>query len=161
MERILNNVSDDITRTTTYLSSERDNMRTLSLAVKNGDMYGKSLANRPFSGAGVFQQASASPQDIQAAATAQPAVLSGGPRPLVKIRFDRADVDYEQPVYLAVNEALQRYPNAHFDLVAVHPTSGNAAEVAIESTKARRNAERVLRTLTEMGLPLDRINLST
>lgn len=82
------------------------------------------------------------------------------PRPLAKIRFDQPDVAYEQPIYAAVNEALQRYPNARFDLVAVHPTNGNAAKVAIESTKARRNAEKVLRTLTEMGLPLDRIDLS-
>lgn len=79
---------------------------------------------------------------------------------LVKIKFDRNDVNYEEPVYVAVNEALQRYPDAHFDLVAVHPTNGNAAEVAIESTKARRNAEKVLRTLTQMGLPLDHIDLS-
>jgi hypothetical protein len=159
LERVLNNVSDDITRTNSYLSSERDNLRALSVAVKNGDLYGKALANRPFSSAGRFMQASASPQDIQGAAVSTPAMLSG-PRPLVKIRFDRADVEYEQPVYMAINEALQRYPNARFDLVAVHPTQGNAAEVAIESTKARRNAERVLRTLTEMGLPLDRIDLS-
>ena len=82
------------------------------------------------------------------------------PRPLVKIRFNQPDVDYEQPVYTAVNEALERYPNAQFDLVAVSPTSGNAAEKAIESTRARRNAEKVLRTMTQLGLSLDRVALS-
>ena len=59
-----------------------------------------------------------------------------------------------------MNEALERYPNARFELVAVHPNTGNAAEVAIESTRARRDAERVLRSLTQMGLSLDRIDLS-
>ena len=44
--------------------------------------------------------------------------------------------------------------------VAVNPTSGNAAEVAIETTRARRNAEKVLRTLTQMGLDTNRIDLS-
>jgi hypothetical protein len=82
------------------------------------------------------------------------------PRPLVKIRFDRPDVSYEQPVYMAVNEALARYPNARFELVAVHPGTGNAAQVAIESTRARRNAERVLRSLTQMGLSTDRVDIS-
>ena len=53
-----------------------------------------------------------------------------------------------------------RYPDARFDLVAVTPAQGNAAEVAIESTKARRNAESVLRTLTAMGLEQERIDLS-
>ncbi len=90
----------------------------------------------------------------------QASAALSGPRPLAKIKFDRSDVAYEEPVYLAVNEALKRYPNARFDLVAVTPTQGNAAEVAIESTKARRNAEKVLRTLSQMGLPQDRVDLS-
>jgi hypothetical protein len=172
IERLLNNVNDDITRTTTYLSSERNNLRTLALAVSNGDLYGKSLSNRPFSSVATAYEASA-PSNMSATAgspgmnmtpgsyTAPPrSAALNGPRQLVKIKFDRNDVNYEEPVYVAVNEALQRYPDARFDLVAVNPTNGNAAEVAIESTKARRNAERVLRTLTQMGLPLDRIDLS-
>jgi len=226
IERLLDNVNDDITRNSTYLSSERHNLRTLALAVTNGDLYGKSLANKPFSSVGAFggtrasytpQQAAAynnnpyapypttqdvmpspsgsfpAPQpypemeaiepieesafdepitDAPGAMAAPPmppaprarpqqsAAASSQMRPLVKIRFDRPNVEYEQPVYMAVNEALQRFPAAQFELVAIHPTRGNAAEVAIESTRARRNAERVLRTLTQMGLPLDRINLS-
>ncbi len=170
IERLLNNVNDDITRTTTYLSSERNNLRTLALAVSNGDLYGKSLSNRPFSSvAGAFPASADASMPVTAGSPGlqggngsygrQAAPLSG-PRPLVKIKFDQANVNYEEPVYVAVNEALQRYPDARFDLVAVHPANGNAAEVAIESTKARRNAEKVLRTLTQMGLPLDRIDLS-
>lgn len=161
IERMLNTVSDDITRTGAYLSSERNNMRTLSLAVTNGDLFGRSLANRAYNGSPQYQPASlASGQTFSAQnATASAAPLQN-PRPLIKIRFDRADVNYEQPVYAAVNEALERFPNARFDIVAVNPTKGNAAQVAIESTRARRNAERVLRTLTQMGLPLERIDLS-
>lgn len=155
IQRVLNTVNDDITRTSTYLSSERENLRILGLAVANGDFYGRSLASRPFSGAPAYQPASAGTGAI----AATPAALSG-PRPLAKIMFDKPDVAYEEPVYLAVNEALKRYPDARFDLIAVTPTSGNAAEVAIESTKARRNAEKVLRTLTSMGLPQERVDLS-
>ncbi|MCB1531521.1 MAG: hypothetical protein KDJ35_01500 [Alphaproteobacteria bacterium] len=159
IERILNNVNDDITRTATYLNSERNNLRTLSLAVANGDLYGKSLGNRPFSSAGSYQVASSNAVAGDASYNAAAAPLDS-PRPLVKIRFNQPDVDYEQPVYTAVNEALERYPNAQFDLVAVSPTSGNAAEKAIESTRARRNAEKVLRTMTQLGLSLDRVALS-
>lgn len=167
IERLLNNVNDDITRTTTYLSSERNNLRTLALAVSNGDLYGKSLSNRPFSSvAGAFPASADASMPVTAGSpgmvngSSRSAAPLSGPRPLVKIKFDQANVNYEEPVYVAVNEALQRYPDARFDLVAVHPANGNAAEVAIESTKARRNAEKVLRTLTQMGLPLDRIDLS-
>lgn len=171
VERVLNTVNDDITRTSTYLSSERNNLRTLAFGVTNGDLYGKSLANRPFSSnAQAFQAdyapssydqpVAAQPASVMSATTYAPAPALSGPRPLAKISFDKPDVAYEQPVYAAINEALQRYPNARFDLVAVHSTQGNAAQVAIESTKARRNAEKVLRSLTQMGLPLDIIDLS-
>ncbi len=164
IDRILNTVNDDITRSSAYLSSERSNLRTLALGVTNGDLYGISLANRPFSNVPEFIQASTGSNNAVSSQSLAPRASAGGalssPRPLVKIRFDRANIDYQQPIYLAVNEALERYPNARFDLVAIHPTSGNAAEVAIESTKARRNAESVLRTLTQMGLSSDRVDLA-
>lgn len=164
IDRLLNDVNDDITRTTAYLSTERNNLRTLSLAVANGDLYGKSLANHPFSRApqsNLLQQANyagaAQPMPMPAPNVAP---ASRGPRPLAKIRFDKPNVDYEQPIYVAVQNAMEQYPNGRFELIAVHPTSGNSAQVAIESTRARRNAERVLRTLTQMGIPLEQIDLS-
>lgn len=160
IQRVLNTVNDDMSRTSTYLSSERGNLGVLGLAVANGDFYGRSLAQRPFSSAPAYQAASVG----GSASASIPAVPSSsalaGPKPLAKIKFNKPEVDYEEPVYLAVNEALKRYPDARFDLVAVTPTQGNAAQVAIESTKARRNAEKVLRTLAQMGLPQDRIDLS-
>lgn len=162
IERILNNANDDITRTSAYISTERNNLRTLSVAVSNGDLYSKSLAARPFSNVEAFGGTELSSIDSpngQNSPMVQEAVLNG-PRALVKIKFDRPDVNYEQALYIAVSEALQRYPNARFDLVAIHPTEGNAAKVAIESTRARRNAERVLRSLTQIGLPVDRVDLS-
>lgn len=167
IDRLLNNINDDITRTVAYVGAERENMRTMSLAITTGDLFGKSLSNRPFSN---VQQASFAPaasagnmmlqQPGGYAPAPAMAAASAGARPLVKIRFDKPDVAYEQPMYMAVNEALTRYPNARFELVAVHPSTGNAAEVAIESTRARRNAERVLRSLTQMGLDLGRVDLS-
>jgi hypothetical protein len=158
IERLQNSVNDDITRTTSYLGTERNNLRTMSLAITTGDLFGKSLANRPFSGA---QPASfAADGGMGSAGMGMNAAPISAPRPLVKIRFDKPNVAYEQPVYMAVNEALQRYPNARFELVAVHPTGGNSAESTIESTRARRNAEKVLRSLTQMGVTMDRLDLS-
>ncbi|MBI2235000.1 MAG: hypothetical protein HYU57_08495, partial [Micavibrio aeruginosavorus] len=160
IERMQNSVNDDITRTVSYLGTERSNLRTLSLAITTGDLMGKSLSNRPFSSAqpaSFTADGGLAPVDSGAAMGAVPAPA---PRPLVKIRFDKPNVSYEQPVYMAVNEAMQRYPSARFELVAVHPTGVNSAEGAIESTRARRNAEKVLRTLTQMGVGMDRIDLS-
>lgn len=160
IERILNNVNDDITRSSTYLSSERSNLRTLSLAVQKGNFFGQSLSNRPFSGAkSVGQDVRSDDMGIQAAAPMSHGALVQ-PKLLAKIRFDSDDVSYEQAVYVAVNEALERYPDARFNLIAIHSTNGNAARIAIESTRARRNAERVLRSMTQMGLDTDRIDLA-
>jgi len=177
IERILNDVNDDITRTTAYLSTEQRNLRTLSLAVSNGNLYGKSLANYPFSRAQqspLLQPASLSAQPapmVQPMAQQAPMMEPprgsfgpsssvGAPKPLAKIRFDKPNVAFEQPIYVAVQNALEQYPDTRFELIAVHPTSGNPAQIAIESTRSRRNAERVLRTLTQMGVNLERIDLS-
>lgn len=161
IDRLLTEVNDDITRTASFLSTERNNLRTVALGVTTGDMYGRSLANRVFNAPApdsLMQPASfGAPMEPMAS----PAMTSvpGGRRPLAKIRFDQANVNYEQPVYLAVSEAMQKYPGARFEIVAVHPTQGNAAQLAIESTKARRNAEAVMRSLGQMGLPLEKVDL--
>lgn len=157
IDRQLNNVNDDITRTASFLSSERSNLRAVALAVTNGDMYGKSLANKSFASGTAGQASFLQPASY---APMQSAGMPSGRRQLAKIRFDNPDVNFEQPVYLAVSEALEKFPQASFDIVAIHPTGGNAAQNTIESTRARRNAERVMRSLTQMGLDLSRIDLS-
>jgi hypothetical protein len=169
-DRVIRNISDDIARTVSYVSSERSNLRTLSLAVTNGDLYGRRLQANAYGSAdngASFTNVSAKAEPVTqtslngaaSANTGSQEQLQGG-KILAKIRFDRSDVDYEQPVYTAVSEALRRYPEARFEITAINPTRGNAAEVAIETTRARRNAEKVLRTLSEMGLSADRVVLS-
>ena len=65
-----------------------------------------------------------------------------------------------EALYTAINRALARRPQAGFDLVAVAPSAGNAAQSAAAANAARRNAENVLRSLTSMGLPASRVTLS-
>ena len=148
IDRLLNELNEDVSRQTNYVGRERANLTVLSLAVKNGELFGTSLANRAFSSAGGV---SSQPQRIGNLANR---------RPLVVIRFDRPDVPYEEPLFTAVSEALNRRPAAVFDLVSVVPQRGTPAQVALSANNARRNAERVLRNLTAMGLPSDRISLS-
>jgi len=56
IDRLLNDLSEDISRQSNYVSNERRNLTVLSLAIKNGELYGGSLNNRAF--------ASAAPQQI-------------------------------------------------------------------------------------------------
>jgi hypothetical protein len=149
IDRLLNELSEDISRQTTYVANERRNITTMSLAVKNGELYGTSLVNRAFA-----------QNQALASAAAQSSGPTVGERPLVVIRFDRPDIPYQQALYNAVSRALERKPNASFDLVAVTPKRGSAAQTALNSTQTKRNAEAVLRTLADMGLPANRVKLS-
>ncbi|HTZ77935.1 MAG TPA: hypothetical protein VMC10_08500 [Stellaceae bacterium] len=145
IDRLLNDLADDISRQSSYVTNERRNLTTLSLAIKNGELYGQSLANRAYSTA-------AGPQ-LALSTTAER-------RPLMVIRFDRPNVAYEQALYNAVSRALERRPGAAFDVVAVAPARGTPGQEALSTTTSKRNADAVVRSLTNMGLPADRINLS-
>src|SRR5690348_4766005 len=156
LDALLNSVSDEIARQSNYVANERDNLVTLSQAIKNGRLLGPSLASRAFAPTPVTRS---SLPARHAAATTQPAA-SGGNRPLVVIRFDRPNVSYEEALYTAISRALERKPSATFELVAVAPSAGTAAQVAVNSNASKHNAEDVMRSLTNMGLPADRVTLS-
>lgn len=156
LDRLLNTVNDESNRRATFLRTERMNLQTLSHGIANGDLYGQNISNRLFKRAQDAAPGKAEPQAL--------APISGGivqnRRPLVVIRFDRQDLDYEEALYTAVSQALESRPGVQFDLVAVSPDTGNPAELALYSTAARKNGEAVLRSLTQMGVPLERINLN-
>jgi len=148
IDRTLNELSQDISRQNIYVNGERQNMTTLSLAIKNGELYGSSLATQAFT-----------QTENLARASARAALPQSGDQPLVIVRFDRPNVQYQQALFSAVSQALSRKPNATFDLLAVSPAQGNAASVALNSAAAQRNAEDVLRTLTDMGVSSSRVQL--
>ncbi|MGE5539271.1 MAG: hypothetical protein ACM30I_11680 [Gemmatimonas sp.] len=142
IDRLQNEVSQDVTRQANYVSDERRNLNTLAQAVKTGHMVGTGLSSRATNG--------------PVGRTTTTAATRG--RPLVVIRFDRPNVDYQATLNSVVNRALEREPGAAFDLVAVTPARSEGQAAA--ASQARRNAEGVLRSLTSMGLPASRISLS-
>jgi TolA-binding protein len=139
IDRLLKEASDAIQRQTAYLANERANLTTLASAIKSGDFYGGGVTSSLGSG---------------------PAVASAG-APLVVVRFDRPNVDYQQVLYAALNQALQNRPGANFQVVAVSPTRGTAASVQIAQSTARRHAQDVMRTMTDMGVPATRLNVAS
>ena len=153
IDRLLTELSGDISRQTAYVATERGNLTTLNLAIKNGELYGASLGNRAFlPGAEPF--ASGSPGVIGGSSFAAPN------SPLVVIRFDRPNLRYEQALYSALGQAIERRPTALFDVVAVAPAAGNSAQVALGQMRSRRYADEVVRKMVEMGLQADHIRLS-
>ena len=163
IDRMLNELSEDVSRQSAYISRERSNLSTLALAIKNGELYGTGLGNRAFTAASAEPAAQAAARGAvqQRGAAAPASVPSADTRPLVVIRFDKANPTYEQALYTAVNRALERKPDARFDIVAVAPSKGSQAQVALAASNSKKNAETVMRSLTNMGLPADRVKLSS
>ncbi len=149
IERLLTELSTDVQRQQQYVSNERNNLNTLAVSIKNGQLYGTSLANTPLA-----------PVSVTPAPAAATAPVAGLERPLVVIRFNRPRVSYEDALYTAVKGALDRRPNAVFDVVAVSPATGSPGKAALGEVSARRHAEAVVRSLSQMGLPSDRIRIS-
>lgn len=147
IERLLTELTEDVQRQTAYLAYERSELTALSVAIRNGEFFAGSLGNRSF---GI-----AAPPPLGGGAG-----LVGRTQPLVVIRFDQPSVEYEPALYGAVNQALSARPNAGFDVVSVAAGSGAVGQVALASGRSVRNAEAVVRSLTEMGLPADRVSIS-
>lgn len=152
LNRLLTTVSDEINRRQAYQRSENLNLQTLSLAIANGELYGKNLANA------LYKRAADETQPVfPASAISAPAAT----RPLVIIRFDRANVKYEQALYSAVSQTLEKYPAAQFELQAVSSSQGNPAQKSLAATDARKNGQDVLRSLSQMGVPVERVKMTT
>jgi hypothetical protein len=140
IDRLLNEIAGDSSRLSAATASDRRNLASLALAINNGRIYGANLSNR------VAPLPSPGPRSS---------------RPLATIRFDRPDVQWRQPLYNAIASAIDRAPGSTFDVVAVSATQGPAVETALAVNETRRNAETVVRALVEMGLPSERIALSS
>lgn len=137
IDRALLSLNNEINRQQQYVATERTSLVQLAADVNTGQSF-PATARR---------------------ATPQRAVMSVTPasfadkRPLVVIRFDKPDVAYEPALYQALSRALERRPDATFDLVAVSPTDGNVAA-------ARRDADAVFKSMTNMGLPAERVAMA-
>ena len=142
IDRLLSEVSDAVQRQTAYVANERGGLTTLAAAIKNGELYGGTPGITAQAASGGVQLASAG-------------------SPLVVIRFDHPGVDYQQILYAALNQALQSRPNAGFEVVAVSPTKGNATSVQIAQTTAKRYAQEVMRSMTDMGVPATRMGVAS
>ena len=154
VDRLLAELNEDIARQSAYVANERSHLTTLSQSIKNGELFGPSLLGRAFAPVASERPAFAT------SATPASGFAAAGRRPLVVIRFDRADVAYQQQLYQAVSKTLEQRPEAQFDLVAVAPAAGGAADGALGQSQSRRYANQVMRSLTDMGLPANRISLA-
>lgn len=150
LDRLLGGLRQDVLRQSHFLGTE-----------------GAKLAQMAPPAMGAAADVGTAPQQPAAQPAPRPAPPAGpagaglaSGRPFVVIPFHDPAVEYEQQLYEAVNAALARSPNVAFDLVAVAPGNGTPEELAANSEVARANADRVMRSLLNMGLPADRISMT-
>lgn len=149
IDRLLGEVSADVQRQTAYVANERANLTTLASAIKNGELYGADIA-------APMMAASIGGTGPRVSAYSTP---SGAP--LVVIKFEHGDEDYQQILYAALTQALQSRPGAAFSIVAVSPTRGTATAVRLAQTAAQRHAQDVMRSMTDMGVPPSRLAVAS
>jgi hypothetical protein len=157
IDRMLAELSDDVRRQTSYVAQERSNLNALNIAITNGALIGPAIGGRPvpLASGGNGAPASGPPRGLRGDASG-----AVGGRPLVVIRFDRANPSYESELYAAVSQALARRPGASFWVVGVASGRGDQGETAIALAAARRQAEQVYRSLGSLGVSSDRVRLS-
>ena len=73
-------------------------------------------------------------------------------RPITTVTFDRADVDFKDPLYQALSRALERNPAATFEVAGISPR-GKDAETS-------RYVRGIVGAMTDMGLPANRIAIT-
>lgn len=140
IDRALLDLNAEIGRQQQYVSNERNALVELAAEINAGQSYPAT--------------ASAGRRAVPVRAVANvSAETFAQRRPLVVIRFDKPDVAYEPQLYQALSRALERRPDAVFDLVAVSPSGGNPSA-------ARRNADTVFQSMTNMGLPAERVAMA-
>ncbi len=145
----------DIGSQTQYATEQRTRLAELIDQVASADPEGPVKAGqeprtRDTGDTGDAAETEAADTGLAAGKFAMPAG-----RPLVIIRFDRPDVAYGKPLYQAVNEAVTRRADARFEIVGVSPLGTNG----LVTTAAMAHALKVKQTLSEMGLPEDRMRL--
>ncbi len=148
-KRLTSELSAQVDRQMQAFKNESALVAALANGVRAGKPYGAEVAAPVSLNSPASLQMSAEDEDNDV-----PNAKIDGRRPLMTIRFDRANVAYEQPLYRAVKAALDKRPNTDFELVAVSSAKkGNAAD-------ALKKADAVRDTLLAMGLPEDRVYVS-
>ncbi|MGB0695916.1 MAG: hypothetical protein ACPGOY_09725 [Rhodospirillaceae bacterium] len=159
VDRLLSELGADIRRQQAYVNIEKSNLSGLAVAIRNGQLFGSNALSANPSGFGTTGAQAAFRGGVGPQyASVAPVPATVGNRPLVVIRFERADIPFRDPLGQAVNAARAGNPNVTFDVVAVTPA--NAGGANLSTGASRRNTDRVLRTMAEFGVSTDRMNVS-
>ena len=143
-DRLMEELENRISREIGILNDERQYMKNLAVDVEIGK-FGNSVSSPPAN---------------VSVSTTSSSITKFAPinydNALVVLKFDDSTLDYSAGLFETISSSLDQNPSAKFEIVAVSPTG-----VASFATKARDRAALVLRQITEMGVPSERLSLTS
>ena len=142
-DRLMNDLEGRISREISILNDERNYMKNLAGDVEVGK-FGGSVSPPPASSGNVSQSSTIKRAPINY------------DNAIVVLKFDDSELDYSAGLFQTISSALEQQPSAKFEIVAVSPTG-----VASYAIKARERAAEILSQIVEMGVPSERLSLTS
>ncbi len=147
--RVLEELNETVRRRDIFLAAERRRLTQLANAIAVGESFGLGL--------GAIKSL---PVTDGSNTSGQRSESNVSPSPIAIFRINREE-NFEQNLFGAVSAALDKAPEAKFTLVAVSSSAGNASEQAARAESARLNVSKVISSLISMGMPADRLSVSS
>ena len=151
--RTLEDLNETVRRRDIFLAAERRRLTQLANAISVGESFGLGLGALGSLPA-INDNESSSDQGRRSES------ISVSPNPIAVFRIDEQD-NYEQNLFGAISATLDKAPKSSFTLVAVSSSAGNPSEQAERAANARSDVSKLISSLISMGMPVDRISVSS
>ena len=150
--RTLENLNETVRRRDIFLAAERRRLTQLSNAISVGESFGLGL--------GTLNSLPAIDDDANTSQGRRSENIDVSPNPIAIFRIEEQN-NYEQNLFGAISATLDKAPSSRFTLVAVSSSAGNPSEQAERAANARNDVSKLISSLISMGMPADRISVSS
>ena len=150
--RTLEDLNETIRRRDIFLAAERRRLTQLANAISIGESFGLGL--------GTLSSLPASNDNQNSEQETRSKNINISPNPIAVFRIKEQE-NYEQNLFGAISATLDKAPESKFTLVAVSSSAGNPSEQAERAANARNDVSKLISSLISMGMPADRISVSS
>ena len=150
--RILEDLNETVRRRDIFLAAERRRLTQLANAISVGESFGLGL--------GALGSLPAINDNTNSEQGRRSENINISPNPIAVFRINEQD-NYEQNLFGAISATLDKAPESRFTLVAVSSSAGNPSEQAERAANARNDVSKLISSLISMGMPVDRISVSS
>ena len=150
--RTLEDLNETVRRRDIFLAAERRRLTQLANAISIGESFGLGL--------GALRSLPAINDDSNSNQERRSDNINVSPNPIAIFRINEQN-NFEQNLFGAISATLDKSPQSRFTLVAVSSSAGNPSEQAERAANARNDVSKLIDSLVSMGMPVDRISVSS